>query len=184
MPSAAAERLRAFGKPRTDLLFELDEEEAATRALVSSKLAERRAEWRTRVHSEMHHLSLPHTLPVEGTGVQFSPLRRSHKPALLQVFKPRGYRYCSKDSGHGSFVLDERTPLGNRLGLHFDMGSIGRHYSGLLSVCAHPEAATTCRLDASCATAASTISRLVMVCGLSKKPMTFGRWSRCDASSA
>jgi hypothetical protein len=133
-PELAAQLIKAFGKAREDLIFLRNPQEAALFEAKTTSLKAAFTRWKQLVHSEMSTLALPHELPRDGTGVQFAPMTRPHKPVLVSTFGPRGYRYISSESGSGRFCLFKRAPRGNRLRLDFDLGSTWRHYTGGLSV--------------------------------------------------
>jgi hypothetical protein len=134
LPPSTQECLAPFGNAKTILRFRRTDAEAAAFAETSAQLQTLRDEWRDRVKREMSALSLPHDLPIEGTGAQYNPLTLPHKPALVHAFKPRGYRYLSAESGRGCFALGKLTENRNRLLLDFDLGSQWHHYSGGLTV--------------------------------------------------
>lgn len=126
--------LARFGKPKTVLLFRRTPEEQAVFEQTSGALGDLHEEWQERSRREMSMLPLRHDLPVDGTGVQYEPLKLPHKAQLIETFKPRGYRYESSESGNGGYALSKRTSKHNRLSLSFDLGSTWRHYSGGLEI--------------------------------------------------
>ena len=134
MPVAATECLAPFGKSRTHLMLRRTPDEEAELSQTSAHLHELHDIWRDRSKREMGTLVLPHVLPAEGSGTQYSPMTLPHKHALVNVFKPRGYRYSPVDSGSGCFALNKPTANGNRIELSYDVGSQWRHYSGGMSV--------------------------------------------------
>lgn len=50
-------------------------------------------------------------------------LTSPHKKVLIDLFKPRGYRYSGREGGR-LYCLRKRTPRNNEISLHFDVGSI------------------------------------------------------------
>ncbi len=134
LPTVAAECLASFGKPRTHLMLQRTAQEEAELSETTAHLRALHEAWRDRSRREMGTLALPHALPTESSGTQFSPMTLPHKAALVDVFKPRGYRYSSTDSGSGVFVLYKLTANGNRIEVSCDVGSKWRHYSGGMTV--------------------------------------------------
>jgi hypothetical protein len=134
LPQAASSRLGAFGKPATVLLLRSCEDDERVWLETTARLRALQEEWRDRSKREMAGLALPHDLPPQGGEGSESPMTLAHKPALVSVLKPRGYRYSSSDSGAGGFALHKLTPNRNRIELSFDVGSKWRHYSGHMMV--------------------------------------------------
>lgn len=126
--------LARFGKPKTSLLVRRTPEEQPVFEQSCGALRVLREQWLERSKREMSTLALPHDLPVEGTGVQYEPLKLPHKAQLIETFKPRGYRYESSESGNGWYSLSKRTSQRNRLSLSFDLGATWRHFSGGLEI--------------------------------------------------
>lgn len=82
--------------------------------------------------AELCDLTLPHDLPAllgcgEGSG-----LTSPHKPELLRVFRPHGWR--SGVGGPGFLVLERREPWGATLRLEFDVGTWSHKSSCYLDV--------------------------------------------------
>jgi len=57
-----------------------------------------------------------------------------HKDALVASFKPLGFSYRAKDSGHGVFELSKMTPSNNLVEFSVDVGTWSHFYAGTLMV--------------------------------------------------
>lgn len=90
--------------------------------------------WVAECDAVLASLPLPHDLgtrPFIGSG---SGLTSPHKAALVSVFHPRGWAYVAAKSGHGTYTMTKRTPLGNSLCLSCDVGALSHNANIAVSV--------------------------------------------------
>jgi hypothetical protein len=132
LPRDITLRLGAFGSFKPPVLqVQLDASEAdAESARRSDSLV---AAWKAALPALIERL--PHALPPSPEGLpRASGLTAPHKPALVRVFRPRGWRYAAHESGAGTFVLSKLSAAGNHLCLMLDVGSWSHHCTCKLAV--------------------------------------------------
>ena len=127
--------LKQLGKIHLEgMVFGLDDDEWQMITEATDKANRISEECRTHLPEILGKLQLPHILPGDPGRWEGSWLTSPHKEVLVSVFKPRQYRYQSKLSGQGVFILSKHTPNHNRLSLLFDVGSISHLCSSRIAI--------------------------------------------------
>jgi hypothetical protein len=129
--SAVARITKRFPKRRA---FETDGGKAATLSRLDDRFEGHDARtwqrWPDNAEELGHlveRLPLPHALPEHPGPSTSSGLTSTHKPELLAVFRPLGWRYLTEKSGKGAFALSKTTARNNLIVLELDVGTWSHH---------------------------------------------------------